>query len=89
MTVVGSVPQSPESITASRAWPSWSAICHPWVMGSSWSGSSKVLSISRDRGPKAGGMKGSGFLSIENNDASAERMGHFLDEAGIDYWSTT
>jgi len=44
-----------------------------------------ALSISRDPGPKAGGIKGSGFLSIENNDASAERMGQFLDEAGIDY----
>jgi hypothetical protein len=35
--------------------------------------------------PKAGGTKGSGFLSIENDDPSAERMGQFLDEAGIDY----
>src|ERR1700683_1881046 len=34
MTVVGSMPQSPQSITASTAWPSWSAICHPWVIGS-------------------------------------------------------
>jgi hypothetical protein len=33
MTVVGSVPQSPESITASTAWPSWPAISHPWVVG--------------------------------------------------------
>jgi hypothetical protein len=31
------------------------------------------LSISRDPGPKAGGIKGSGFLSIENDDPSAER----------------
>ena len=44
-----------------------------------------ALSISRDPGPKAGGTKGSGFLSIENDDPSAERMGQFLDEAGIDY----
>jgi hypothetical protein len=40
------------------------------------------LSISRDPGPKAGGIKGSGFLSIENDDPSAERMGQFLREAG-------
>ena len=33
MTVVGSVPQSPESITASTAWPSWSSICHPCGQG--------------------------------------------------------
>ena len=44
-----------------------------------------ALSISRDPGPKAGGTKGSGFLSVENNDASAERMGQFLAQAGIDY----
>ncbi len=44
-----------------------------------------ALSISRDPGPKAGGTKGSGFLSIEADDPSAERMGQFLDEAGIDY----
>ena len=44
-----------------------------------------ALSISRDPGPKAGGIKGSGFLSIENDDPSAERMGQFLSEAGIDY----
>jgi len=35
ITVVGSVPQSPESITASTTWSSCSAISHPWVMGSS------------------------------------------------------
>src|ERR1035437_6202848 len=36
MTVVGSVPQSPESITASTAWPSWpaEASCQPtWGLG--------------------------------------------------------
>lgn len=44
-----------------------------------------ALSISRDPGPRAGGIKGSGFLSIENDDPSAERMGQFLREAGIDY----
>lgn len=44
-----------------------------------------VLSVSRDPGPKAGGIKGSRFLSIENDDPSAERMGRFLREAGIDY----
>src|SRR4029077_1459460 len=43
ITVVGSVPQSPESITASTAYSSCSAISQPWVMGSSWPGSSRVL----------------------------------------------
>lgn len=44
-----------------------------------------ALSISRNPGPKAGGTKGSGFLSIENDDPSAERMGQFFEEAGIGY----
>ena len=44
-----------------------------------------ALSISRDPGPKAGGIKGSGFLSIENDDPSAERMAQFLRAADIDY----
>jgi len=45
-----------------------------------------ALSISRDPGPKAGGAKGSsGFLSVENDDQTAERMGKFLAGAGIDY----
>jgi hypothetical protein len=44
-----------------------------------------ALSISRDPGPKAGGITGSGFLSVENDDPSAERMGWFLRNAGIDY----
>jgi hypothetical protein len=44
-----------------------------------------LLSVSRDPGPKAGGIKGSGFLSVENDDPSAERMGQFLRNAGIEY----
>lgn len=44
-----------------------------------------ALSISRDPGPQAGGDKGSGFLSVENDDPSAERMGQFFRGAGIDY----
>jgi hypothetical protein len=44
-----------------------------------------ALSISRDPGPMAGGIKGRGFLSVENDDPSAERMGRFLLHAGIDY----
>ena len=35
ITVVGSVPQSPESITASRAYSRRSLISQPWVIGSS------------------------------------------------------
>ena len=43
---MGSVPQSPESITASTAWSSRSVISHPSVIGSSRPGSSKVLETS-------------------------------------------
>lgn len=42
-----------------------------------------VLFLLRDPGPKAGGPEGSGFLCVENDDQSAERLWHFLDEAGI------
>jgi hypothetical protein len=41
-----------------------------------------ALSISRDPGPRAGGIRGSGFLSVENDDPGAERMGQFPDGAG-------
>jgi len=44
-----------------------------------------VLSVFRDPGPKAGGPEGSGFLCVENDDPSAERLWHFLDEAGMDH----
>ncbi len=40
--MVGSVPQSPESTTASTTWSSSSLISQPCVSGSSWSGSSSV-----------------------------------------------
>ena len=43
----------------------------------------RALSILRDPGPKAGGAKGSGFLCVENDDATAERMLQFLECAGI------
>lgn len=44
-----------------------------------------ALVILRDPGPKAGGAKGSGFLCVENDDQTAERFWHFLDEARIDH----
>jgi uracil-DNA glycosylase len=44
----------------------------------------RVLFIARDPGPKTqGALGGSGFLSLENDDASAERFATLLDEAGI------
>jgi hypothetical protein len=44
----------------------------------------RVLFIARDPGPMTQPeLGGSGFLSLENDDASAERFATLLDEAGI------
>lgn len=43
-----------------------------------------ILAVLRDPGPKAGGVKGSGFLSVENDDPTAERQLRFITEAGLD-----
>jgi hypothetical protein len=43
-----------------------------------------VLAVLRDPGPKAGGARGSGFLSVENDDQTAERQCRFFAEAGLD-----
>jgi hypothetical protein len=43
-----------------------------------------VLAVLRDPGPRAGSAKGSGFLSVENDDQTAERQCGFFAEAGID-----
>jgi len=43
-----------------------------------------ALAILRDPGPKAGGVAGSGFLSVENDDQTAERQCVFFAGAGID-----
>jgi hypothetical protein len=43
----------------------------------------QVLTVLRDPGPGAGQTRGSGFLSIENDDPTAERQGHLLAEVGI------
>jgi hypothetical protein len=44
----------------------------------------RVLFVARDPGPKTQSeLGGSGFLSLENDDASAERFATLLDDAGI------
>lgn len=43
-----------------------------------------ALAILRDPGPKAGGAQGSGFLSVENDDQTAERQCGFFAETGLD-----
>jgi hypothetical protein len=45
----------------------------------------RLLSVLRDPGPKTQEAKGgSGFLSMENDDASAEAICNLFDDAGID-----
>ena len=43
----------------------------------------RILSLSSNPGPRAGGEKGSGLLSVQNDDASAERMLKVYAAAGI------
>jgi hypothetical protein len=45
--------------------------------------SARVLSLSSNPGPKAGGDKGSRFLSVQNDDASAERLLDIYGLAGL------
>lgn len=42
-----------------------------------------ALAVLRDPGPKAGGAAGSGFLSVENDDQTAECQCAFFAEAGV------
>lgn len=43
----------------------------------------RILSLSSNPGPLASGERGSGFLSIENDDGSAERMGSIWQSVGL------
>jgi hypothetical protein len=43
----------------------------------------RLLALFRDPGPKTRRGLGSGMLSIENDDSSAERYSNFLENAGI------
>jgi hypothetical protein len=43
----------------------------------------QILSILRDPGPAAHSDKGSGFLSVENNDPTAERQARLFEAHGI------
>jgi hypothetical protein len=44
----------------------------------------RLLSLFRDPGPKTQAEGGSGFLSVENDDASAETLSRYFSETGID-----
>lgn len=43
----------------------------------------RILSLSSNPGPRAGGENGSGLLSVQNDDASAERMLKVYAAAGV------
>ena len=56
----------------------------PYVAPAYGGVNARVLNIHRDPGPKThSDLGGSGFLSPENDDASAERFATLLDSAGI------
>lgn len=48
-----------------------------------------AVGVLRDPGPKAGGANGSGFLCVENDDPTAERMMLFGERAGLDLREVT
>lgn len=56
----------------------------PWVAPHYDPRVARILSLSSNPGPGAGGSTGSGMLSAENDDASAERMLNVYTAAGID-----
>lgn len=58
--------------------------CPPYVAPMYRGVDAPAMAILRDPGPKAGGVAGSGFLSIENDDQTAERQFAFFAGAGID-----
>ncbi|MEP6755237.1 MAG: uracil-DNA glycosylase [Chthonomonadales bacterium] len=43
----------------------------------------RMLNILRDPGPQAGGDKGSGFISMENNDPTAARLYELCENSGL------
>lgn len=56
----------------------------PYVAPAYGGVNSRVLCILQDPGPScAGDAEGSGFLSVENDDVTAERLCKLLDEAGL------
>jgi hypothetical protein len=65
-----------------RASPSQAGV--PYVAPIYGGVDARILFLARDPGPKTQDeLGGSGFLSLENDDASAERFATLLDDAGI------
>lgn len=63
-------------------------LCHnswvPYVAPMYGGVNARLLSVLRDPGPKTKKDGGSGFLCIENDDPTAERIGKLFKNAGID-----
>ena len=55
----------------------------PYVAPHYNAASASILVLSSNPGPRTGGEKGSGFLSLENNDSSAARMCWVFETVGL------
>lgn len=55
----------------------------PYVAPHSNARNARVVSLLSNPGPRASGLNGSGFISRENDDPSAERMGRVWEMAGL------
>jgi hypothetical protein len=55
----------------------------PYVAPHYGASTALILALSSNPGPMAGGAKGSGMLSRENNDGSAARMGNIYSTVGL------
>jgi hypothetical protein len=75
---------APVNALADRLAAASGQVAVPYVAPVSGGVDARVLFVARDPGPKMqAGLAGSGFLSLENDDASAERFAALLDAAGI------
>ncbi|MBC7592197.1 MAG: uracil-DNA glycosylase [Salinibacterium sp.] len=63
-----------------REKPSFSV---PYIAPHYGASTAVILALSSNPGPQAGGAKGSGMLSRENNDGSAARMGDIYETVGL------
>jgi hypothetical protein len=55
----------------------------PYIAPHYSASTARILALSSNPGPMAGGAKGSGMLSRENNDGSAARMGDVYERVGL------
>jgi hypothetical protein len=55
----------------------------PYIAPHYGASTARILALSSNPGPQAGGVNGSGMLSRENNDGSAARMGVIYESVGL------